>query len=332
MEYRNLGRTGVKVSPLCLGTMNFGLRTEESESIEMIEYAIDQGINFIDTANVYGTTRNGDEGIGRSEEIIGKALKQSGKRDGVILATKVFGRVKHADPNASGLSRRHIIAEVENSLRRLQTDYIDLYQLHRPIMEIPLDETLRALDDLIRSGKVRYVGTSFFAPWYLVESLWVAQELGLNRFVSEQSPYSLMTRDIERQLVPMAQRHELAILVFSPLDGGLLTDTYHRGQEFPKGSRFTSPYWGGFYGSGLNDAAWDLVEFVRDLAKEKGCTTSQLALAWVAQQPGITSAIMGPRTMEQLADNLSSLDVKITEEDHQRIDEFSPPGGGLLKR
>ena len=332
MDYRDLGRTGVKVSPLCLGTMNFGARTDEATAIRMIDRAIDQGINVIDTANVYGTTGESDQGVGEAETIIGSALQQNGKRHRIILATKVFGVVDASDPNASGLSRRHIIQEVENSLRRLQTDYIDLYQLHRPQLDVPLDETLRALDDLIRAGKVRYIGTSFFVPWHIVESLWVSQSLGLNRFISEQSPYSMVTREIEKQMLPMARQHKMAILAFSPLDGGLLTDRYHRDQDFSEDSRFGSPTWGSFYGSGLNDDVWDFLDFVREMAAAKGCTTSQLALAWAAQQPGITSVIIGPRTPAQLEDNLGCLPVGFTEDELAEIDRRSRPNGTLLTR
>jgi aryl-alcohol dehydrogenase-like predicted oxidoreductase len=332
MDYRTLGRTGVKVSPLCLGTMNFGARTDAATAIRMIDRAIDQGINVIDTANVYGMTGEGDQGVGEAETIIGKALRQNGKRHRIVLATKVFGSMDASDPNAGGLSRRHIIQAVEHSLRRLQTDHIDLYQLHRPQLDVPLDETLRALDDLIRAGKVRYIGTSFFAPWHIVESLWVSQSLSLSRFISEQSPYSMVTREIERHLVPMARRHEMAILAFSPLDGGLLTDRYHRDREFPESSRFGSPTWGSFYGSGLNDDVWDFLDYVREMAATKGCTTSQLALAWVAQQPGITSVIIGPRTPKQLEDNLGCLPVAFTKDELVEIDQRSCPGGTLLTR
>jgi len=312
--------------------MNFGLRTGEKEAVRMIDYALDQGINLIDTANVYGRTGEADEGIGRPEEIIGRALARSGKRSQVILATKVFGRVKQSDPNAGGLSRRHIIQEVENSLRRLQTENLDLYQLHRPQAEIPIDETLRALDDLIRSGKVRYVGTSFFAPGQIVESLWVSNEHRLNRFVGEQPPYSMLSREIERQPVPVAQKYDIALLTFSPLDGGLLTDKCQRGEDFPAGSRFTTPYWGEFYRSGLSEEVWETLASIRALAVEKGCTTSQLALTWATQQPGITSVIVGPRTMEQLRNNLACLEVVISGEDREAIGWVSPPGTSLMKR
>ena len=194
MEYRSLGRTGTKVSSLCLGCLMFGGRTSESDSMDIIDRAIDGGINFLDTANMYVR--------GRSEEMVGKALQRNGKRDRIVLATKVHFRMDDDDPNAQGNSRRHIVEQCEASLRRLQTDYIDLYQVHRPCSDVPIDETLRALDDLIRAGKVRYIGSSTFAAWQVVESLWAARELGLNRFVCEQPPYHLLDRSIERELVP----------------------------------------------------------------------------------------------------------------------------------
>ena len=197
MEIRPLGRTGVQVSSLCLGCMMFGRRTEPEESYAIIDRALDAGINFLDTANVYA--------LGKSEEITGEALKRNGQRHNVVLATKVHGAMDAEDPNARGNSRRHIIEQCEASLRRLQTDYIDLYQLHRPQADIPIDETLRALDDLVRDGKVRYIGTSTFAAWEIVESLWVSKEFNLNRIVCEQPPYNLLDRRAERELLPMAQ-------------------------------------------------------------------------------------------------------------------------------
>src|SRR5579883_3425716 len=203
MDYRPLGRTGVKVSPLCLGCMNFGASTPAEDATRIIDRALDEGINFLDTANVYAR--------GLSEEITGEALRRNGKRSRVILATKVYGRVAEDDVNAMGASRRHIIEQCEASLIRLRTDYIDLYQMHRPDPTVPIDETLRALDDLVRSGKVRYIGTSTFAAWQLVESLWVSKELGLNRFVTDQPPYNILDRRAERELAPMAQTFGIAL-------------------------------------------------------------------------------------------------------------------------
>ena len=220
MQYRSFGRTGVKVSELCLGCMMFGGKTTPEDSYAIIDRAIEAGINFLDTANVYSR--------GRSEEVTGEALKRNGKRHEIVLATKVHGTMDDDDPNMQGNSRRHIIQQCEASLRRLQTDYIDLYQIHRPQSDIPIDETLRALDDLIRDGKVRYIGTSTFAAWQVMESLWVSKELGLNRFVCEQQPYNILDRRVERELLPMARTYGIATIPWSPLAGGLLTGKYTR--------------------------------------------------------------------------------------------------------
>jgi len=233
-------------------------------------------------------------------------------------------------PNAFGNHRRHIIEQCEASLRRLQTDWIDLYQIHRPSSEVPIDETLRALDDLIRAGKVRYIGTSTFAAWQLVESLWVAKELGVNRFVTEQPPYNLLDRRIERELLPMAQTYGFGIIPWSPLAGGFLTGKYRRGEQPPADSRLAR-WQSRRTQEMLSEAAFDVVEVVATLAQEKGCTPSQLALAWVASQPGITSPIIGPRTLEQLEDNLGALEVELTAEDRARLDEVAPPGSVTVR-
>jgi aryl-alcohol dehydrogenase-like predicted oxidoreductase len=316
LEYRLLGRTGVKVSPLTLGCMMFGRRTEPEDSYAIIDRALDAGLNFLDTANVYSR--------GRSEEITGEALRRNGRRAKVVLATKVHGAMDDADPNAQGTSRRHITEQCEASLRRLQTDWIDLYQLHRPRPEIAIDETLRALDDLVRAGKVRYLGTSTFAAWQVVEALWAAKELGLNRFVCEQPPYNLLDRRVERELLPMCRTYGIATIPWSPLAGGLLTGKYRRGEAPPEGTR---------YGGGdprqarrMAERVFDVTEGLAPLAKEKGATMSQLALAWVLQQPGVTAPIIGPRTMEQLEDNLGALAVEIDGDDRKRIDDLIPPG------
>jgi len=317
MEYRNLGRTGVQVSALCLGCMMFGRRTEPGPSYAIVDRALEAGINFLDTANVYAR--------GRSEEITGEALKRNGKRDRVILATKVHGRMADDDPNAQGNSRVHIIQQCEASLKRLQTDYIDLYQLHRPDLHIPIDETLRAFDDLIRAGKVRYIGVSNFGAWQIVESLWASKELGLNRFVSDQSPYNLADRRMEREQIPMAITYGLAVIPWSPIGGGLLTGKYRRGEPEPQDSRYgheTDPSRRGRFSPGV----FDLVDGLMPIAAAKGVPLSQFAMAWVRQQPGVTAPIMGPRTMEQLEDNLLSLNVEITDEDRSRVDEVIPPG------
>ena len=321
MEFRNLGRTGVKVSELCLGCMMFGRKTSEEESISIIHKAIDNGINFLDTANVYGR--------GRSEEVVGQALKLSGRRPDIVLATKVFGKMDDDNPNASHSHRRHIIEQCEASLIRLQTDYIDLYQIHRPTSDIPIDETLRALDDLIRSGKVRYIGTSTFASWQLVESLWAAKEHSLNRFISEQPPYHLLDRRVERELVPMAQTYGLALIPWSPLAGGFLTGKYKRDGVRPEDARYDPENKSDRTDSLFSSSAFDVVELLAEIANEKNCSISQLALAWCGQQPAITSPIIGPRTMEQLEDNIDAVEVKISDEDRERINSVSAPGRAI---
>ena len=321
MEFRSLGRTGVQVSSICLGCMMFGGRTDQETSTEIISQSLDGGINFLDTANVY----NG----GRSEEATGVALQQLGRRDRIVLATKVHGVMDAEDPNMRGNSRRHIIQQCEASLRRLQTDYIDLYQIHRPMPGIPIDETLRALDDLVTSGKVRYIGTTTFAAWQVVESLWASKEYGLNRFVTEQPPYNILDRRIERELIPMAQTYGIGIIPWSPLGGGLLTGKYSRESPPPVDSRFSPEIvktlpppvqkrW--------VDGIFDVADGLTPIAQDKGCTLSQLALAWVEQQPGVSSAIIGPRTVEQLTDNLAAGPVQISDEDRERIDAVVPPG------
>lgn len=318
IEYRPLGRTGVKVSSLCLGCMMFGGKTSADDSYAIIDHALDAGINFIDTANVYSR--------GKSEEVTGEALKRNGKRSQVVLATKVRG-VMGDGPNDQGNSRRHIIEQCEQSLRRLQTDYIDLYQIHRPQPDIAIDETLRALDDLVRSGKVRYIGSSTYAAWQLVESLWVAKELGLNRYVCEQPPYNLLDRRIERELLPMARTYGFAIIPWSPLGGGLLTGKYQRGQDPPADTRFgdrNSVYYGR-----MSDRMYDAVDALKPLAEAKGVTLSQFALAWCMQQPGVTSPIIGPRTMEQFEDNLGALGVTFTADELKQIDRIVRRGDSV---
>jgi aryl-alcohol dehydrogenase-like predicted oxidoreductase len=318
MEYRSLGRTATKVSPLCLGCMMFGGKTSPDDSYPIIDRAIDAGINFLDTANVYSR--------GRSEEVTGEALKRNGKRHSVVLATKVHGTMDDNDPNAYGTSRRHIVEQCEASLRRLQTDYIDLYQIHRPRSDTPIDEVLRALDDLIHAGKVRYIGTSTFGAWQLVESLWVAKEYGLNRFVCEQPPYHILDRRIERALIPIAQTYGFGLIPWSPLAGGLLTGKYTRENPSPQGARYSDTGNNARFAARKTEEVYDVVEELTPVAKAKGITLAQFALAWCMQQPGVTSPIIGPRTMEQLEDNLGALPVTITAEDRAVVDQLVPPG------
>ncbi len=316
MEYRNFGRTGMKVSPLCLGCMMFGGRTEPDDSYKIIDSAIDAGINFLDTANVYSR--------GRSEEVTGEALKRNGKRKQIVLATKFHGRMDDDDPNASGSSRRHIIEQCEASLKRLQTDYIDLYQVHRPRSDTPIDETLRALDDLVRSGKVRYIGTSTFAAWQVTESLWVSKELGLNRFVSEQPPYNILDRRIERELLTMTQTFGIGTLPWSPLAGGLLSGKYSGNQPPPSGSRYAEQ--NDRTKARYTETTLKVVDHLKQYLDNKGVAISQFSIAWTLLHPGVTSPIIGPRTMEQLEDNLKALDVEISAEDQAKVDELVPPG------
>jgi aryl-alcohol dehydrogenase-like predicted oxidoreductase len=317
MDYRSLGRTGVKVSPLCFGCMYFGPHTSPEEAYKLVDRSIDAGINFFDTANVYSR--------GRSEEITGEAFKLNGKRRNIVLATKVHGGMADDDPNMSGNGRRHIIEQCETSLRRLQTDYIDLYQIHRPQSDIPIDETLRALDDLIRSGKVRYIGTSTYAAWQVVESLWVSKELGLNRFVCEQPPYNILDRRIESELLPALRTYGFGVIPWSPLAGGRLTGKYRRGQPLPPNTRFGDiPQ--ERQSAEMSAQVLDAIEALIPLGEAKGVTLTQFALAWVVQQPGITSPIIGPRNMAQLEENLKALDVKITDDDRKKVDAIVPPG------
>jgi len=313
MDYRPLGRTGVHVSEICLGTMMFGGKTDQTESTRIIDHSINKGVNFIDSANVYNA--------GESERIVGEALATDGKRQNIVLATKL-NFPQGTDINARGLSRRHVIEACDASLKRLKTDWIDLYQMHRCNADVPIDETLRALDDLIRTGKVRYIGGSMFPSWRIVESLWVSKELGLNRLVSEQPAYHMLDRTIERELLPMAQTHGLAIIPWGPLCGGLLTGKYDR----------TSGAADGRWQDGKDNAnrrateqAWDVIDLLRDMAKEKDCSVSQVALAWCGAQPGVTAPIIGPRTFEQVDDNLGAVDVTLTDSDFKRIDALIPP-------
>lgn len=319
MEYRNLGRTGVRVSPLCLGTMMFGRSTNEADSIAIIEHALASGINFVDTANGYSQ--------GASEVYTGKALAKSGRRDRVVLATKAFMPMDAEDPNARGLSRRHLVQACEASLGRLGTDWIDLYQMHRPQADIPIDETLRALDDLIRAGKVRYIGTSMFTGWKIVEALWAAKEFGLNRFVCEQSTFHLLDRTAEREVLPAALSFGVGVITWGPLCGGLLTGKYRRDDQSAEGR------WQGGkdnFGRPVTEAAFDVIEAHVAHAADKGVTPSQLALAWNGSRPGITAPIIGPRTMSQLEDNLGALEVAITSEDEARIDALVAPKSAVM--
>jgi aryl-alcohol dehydrogenase-like predicted oxidoreductase len=317
MEYRQLGRTGVQVSKFCLGTMIYGSKVSEEDALRQVDCALDMGINFIDSANVYG----------RSEEFLGKALSKNGKRDRVVLATKVNVRVRRDDPNAFGNHRRHIIEQVNESLRLLQTDYIDLYYIHRPQANVPIDETLRALDDLIHQGKVLYIGCSSFPAWATVEALWASDKHRLNRFVAEQPPYHLFERVIEREILPMAETYDLAIMPWSPLANGFLTGKYKR-DDIPADARLQKG--NAWHDKHYTEEAFDRLDQLRELADEKGCSLAQLAIAWVTGQPHVTSTILGASTLDQLTEQFGALDVTLTDEDRARIDEIAPPGNSII--
>lgn len=317
MDYRLLGQTGVKVSPLCLGTMNFGGPTPEDESVRMTHVALDAGINFIDTANMYVD--------GESERVLGKALGDS-RRDKVILATKVHFP-QSDDPNDRGNSRRHIMQAVEDSLQRLNTDWIDLYQIHRPDFDIPQEETLRALDDLVRQGKVRYIGCSTFPAWMVMEALAISERHSLVRYVSEQPPYNLLDRRIENELIPLAQRYSLALLPWSPLGMGILAGRYARADAFPEGSRAARI--GTWAAERVSHASIEAARQVASLAQSLGLTPAQLALLWVKDQPAITAPIIGPRTLVQLKDALAVLEMRLDNQTARALDEIAPPGSAL---
>jgi aryl-alcohol dehydrogenase-like predicted oxidoreductase len=320
MQLRNLGSTGVKVSPLCLGAMMFGEwgNTDHDDSIRIIHAALDAGVNFIDTADVYSR--------GESEVIVGKALK--GKRDNIVLATKVHGTMGD-DPNEFGNSRRWIVKEVDNSLRRLQTDWIDLYQIHRPEADTAIDETLGALSDLVHQGKVRYIGSSTFPPSQIVEAQWVAQKRGRERFVCEQPPYSLLVRQIEADVLPTCKRYGMGVIPWSPLAGGWLSGRWRKGQEAPGSSRAERLPQRFDLSMPENQRKLDAVEELAKLAEQAGLTLIQLALAFVMRHPAITAPIIGPRTMEHLESQLAAADVELSDEILDRIDQIVPPGTNL---
>jgi aryl-alcohol dehydrogenase-like predicted oxidoreductase len=310
MQYRSLGRTGIKVSPYALGAMMFGTigNPDHDDSIRIIHKALDAGINVIDTADMYSR--------GESEEIVGKALK--GRRDTVVLATKVYNPMGD-DPNQQGLSRRWIITEVENSLRRLQTDHIDLYQIHRPDPATDIDETLSALSDLVRSGKVRAIGSSTMPASDIVEAQLVSQRRGFERFRTEQPSYSILDRGIEREVLPVAQRYGMGILVWSPLAQGMLTGRIRKGQ--PTDLRRAN-----YFAHMSNEHRIDAVEKLIPVAEEAGITLTHLAMAFAIAHPGVTSAIIGPRTMEQLDDLLAGANIALTDDVLDKIDAIVAPG------
>jgi aryl-alcohol dehydrogenase-like predicted oxidoreductase len=320
MELRALGSTGVKVSPLCLGAMMFGAwgNTDHDESIRIIHRALDAGINFVDTADVYSR--------GESEEIVGKAL-QNGKRDNVILATKVHGTMGD-DPNEFGNSRRWIIREVENSLRRLKTDWIDLYQIHRPETGTDIDDTLGALSDLVHAGKVRYIGSSTFPASQIVEAQWVAETRGRERFRTEQPPYSILIRSIENDILPTCQRYGMGVIPWSPLAGGWLSGKWRLGAPDEQLKSRRSAMMASRYDLTIpdNQRKLEAADALARVAEEAGITLIEMALAFVIRHPAVTAAIIGPRTMEHLESQLTAADVEVSDEVLDKIDEIVPPG------
>ena len=318
MEYRNLGHTGLKVSELCMGTMQFGWTAGEEISKEVLNAAYEAGINFIDTADVYSRWVEGNPG-GVAETIIGDWIKQYHiPRDQVVIATKVRGQMGEG-PNDQGLSRAHIFNAVESSLRRLDTDYIDLYQTHAYDEDTPIEETLVALDDLVRQGKVRYLGCSNYPSWRLMQALWSSDVERLARYDSLQPHYSLVHRaEFERELAEVCREYGLGVLPYSPLAGGFLTGKYRKGQPLPESDRARGAK------RYFNDQNWALLDEMERIGKEKGgASISQIALAWLLSDPLITSPIIGPRNMEQLQDNLGAAGMRLTEEERKRLDEAS---------
>ncbi|MAU02035.1 MAG: aldo/keto reductase [Anaerolineaceae bacterium] len=315
MEYRRLGRSGVKIAPLCLGTDNFANPTPEDEAKAMLNRAIDVGINLIDTSNSYAK--------GESERIIGRALKENGRRQDVLIASKAHYPTGPG-PNDRGNGRLHLIQACEDSLRRLQTDHIDLYQLHRPDFEVPIEETLSALTDLVRQGKIRYIGSSTAPAWKVMEAIMVSELRGYVRFVSEQPPYNLLDRRIENELVPMCQAHGLGILPWSPLAMGILAGRYADANDYPERSR--AQLRGGIYAERVTARGIEVGnEFVK-LAQEAGISAAQLAVLWVKDQPGVTAPLIGPRTLEQLEHFLPVLEMTLDDSVREACDALVPPG------
>ncbi len=317
MEYRNLGRTGLKVSALCMGTMQFGWSVDEADTQRILSRTIEAGINFIDTADIYSKWVDGNPG-GVAEEYIGHWLKQAKvPRDRLVIATKVRGKLGEG-PNAEGLSRVHIMQAVEASLRRMQTDYIDLYQTHWSDSETPVEETLRAMDDLVRQGKVRYVGASNYKAWELMQALWVSDKHNLVRYDSLQPHYNLIERaEFEAELRDVCQTYGLGVIPYSPLAGGFLTGKYRKDKPLPESRR----------AQGLRHAMTEknfaLIEKMDEIGKAHNATISQVALAWLLADPVITSPIIGATAPEQLDENLAALDIKLTVEEKQVLDKLT---------
>jgi aryl-alcohol dehydrogenase-like predicted oxidoreductase len=314
MNYRRLGKSGVRVSTVCLGTMMFGGQTGETDSIRIIHKAIDQGINFIDTANMYNA--------GQSEIVVGKAIAD--RRDDVVLATKAR-QVVGSGPNDSGAGRLHLMRELDRSLKRLNVDVIDIYYQHAPDFDTPIEETLGAFDDMVRSGKVRYIACSNFRTWRLCEALWTSDRHNLSRFICVQPLYNIVNRDIEVELLPMCREFGIGVVSYSPLARGILSGKYRTGETFPEGSRAArkDPR---MLQAELRDDSLKIAEQIRLRCETRRYSCSQFALAWCLANPILTSVIIGPRTEEQFDDNMQCLKIEVTEEDERFIDELVPPG------
>ncbi len=314
MEYRNVGKAGVKVSPICLGTMMFGGQTSEADSIEIMHKAFDLGINFFDTANIYNA--------GESEAVVGKGLRD--RRDKVIIATK--GRSPMGSgPNESGASRVHLMHELDASLKRLGTDYVDVYYAHAPDYTTPIEETLRTLDDMVRSGRVRYIACSNYRAWRVAEALWTSDCRNLNSFCCVQPLYNIFNRDIEVELLPLCQEHRLGVVTYSPLARGILTGKYRPGEKYPEGSRASrnDPR---MQQAEIRDASFELSQQIATHCEKRDVAMSQFAVAWCLANPIVTAVILGPRTMAQFDDNMGCLDVTIGADDEAFVDGLVPPG------
>jgi aryl-alcohol dehydrogenase-like predicted oxidoreductase len=316
-QYRTLGKSGLQVSLIGLGTNNFGGRLDIEASRKVIDAAIEQGINFFDTADVYGNK-------GGSESILGAVLGE--RRKQITLATK-FGHVFDEERRQKGASRQYIVTAVEASLLRLKTDWIDLYQLHRPDPLTPIDETIRALDDLVKSGKVRYVGASNLAAWQVVEAQWIARELGANRFISSQDEYSLLQRDAERELIPALGAYQIGLLPFFPLANGFLSGKYRRGEPPPAGTRLAAG--GARAASTLNESNFRIAERLQGFASERGHSLLELAFSWLAAQPVVSSIIAGASTAEQVAQNVRAANWALTADELAEIDQITSNHQGV---
>lgn len=317
MEYRTLGRSGVKVSALCLGTMTWGNSTDEAEAQRILDAGIEHGLNFVDTANVY--TR------GVSEEILGRAMARDGQRDRLVVATKFTGDMGKG-PNEGGSSRYHLRAQVEASLRRLQTDRIDLYYVHFMDMVTPVEEVLQALDDLVRAGKVLYLGTSKWVPSLIAEAIGLSQQHGWARFVAEQPPYNLLDRSVEKELVWTALRHGVGLVPWAPLGTGILSGQYGSAADRPEGSRNAK---GGVGATRLTDLAVERAQALQPLADAKGLTLAQFSLAWLSQQPAVVAPILGARKLDHLLTALPAFETRLTAAELDAVDAIAAPGSAV---